>query len=150
MMRLYNTTNCHYHWILSLLELWGVTFPLFLSLSISASRNVFCSLDHNLSVFSEVFWSSHLAISVSPASGIEHDQRISIVSDLLHDNISASATDPSTPSTLPLMFRYFSEVLLQSTLNSCIHPSLVMALSSKALSMFRYTRQALCAKPAAT
>ena len=44
--------NNHHHPVLisSQLKLWGVKFPLFLSLSISASRNVFCCGSHNVSV----------------------------------------------------------------------------------------------------
>ena len=62
----------------------------------------------------------------------------------------SSATDPSIPRLLLLMSSFFSDVLLQSALNRCIHPSLVMLFLLKIFAlMFSSAREALCTRPAA-
>ena len=118
-----NTINGHQNLISTLLKLCGVKLPFILSLSISASRNVFCTRDINVSVCSVVLRSSPLAISLSPASGISHSLRFYSVSDWLHNNISASATDPSILSLLPLMFSFFRYVLWSSPLAISLSPA---------------------------
>ena len=125
---------------------------LLLSLSNSASKNVLCCGFSNLSVCIEVFWNSALAISLSPASGISHPLRFSSVSDLLHDNISANATDPSVSSLLWLMFSFSRDVLLWSALNIRTHPSLQMLFLGALIvmsPMFSPVRVSFCTRPAA-